>query len=74
MKTKYILCDGEGCPLKEKCTKYCPDMDKTKTNHFDPIPYLPHSQSCFYFEEDNHLKELGLTSNYEEPREPYPGK
>jgi hypothetical protein len=53
MKQKQPItwCSGEGCPLKEHCTYYIPELNKTNTIHFDPVPFLHNRNLCNYFEE-----------------------
>jgi hypothetical protein len=52
-KDRIILCEGTKCPLAEKCDKYCPTMDKTKTVHWGIIPYNHQKGKCSYFKESD---------------------
>jgi hypothetical protein len=52
MKKNYTLCEGTGCPLKESCARYLPDLVRRNTVHWDPIPYNEYKKSCFYYTPD----------------------
>ena len=48
---KIILCEGTGCPIKDKCAFWNESMDKSKTVHWGLIPYNHERGKCNYFEE-----------------------
>jgi hypothetical protein len=60
MKKNYTLCEGTNCPIKERCARYLPDLVRSTTDYFDPIPYdhnrrMPHQKTgemCGQFEPD----------------------
>jgi hypothetical protein len=35
-----VVCDGEGCPLKEFCLRYRPIINKLKEDHLYPTPKI----------------------------------
>lgn len=43
------LCEGTGCPLKEKCYRYKATPSKYRQSYFYEIPYL--GSNCEYFVE-----------------------
>jgi hypothetical protein len=67
--SKYTLCSGEGCPIKEDCGRYLPGLDKTKVNHFSPVPYKDGKCSFYVKFEPDVFKELTSHNNYEEKRD-----
>lgn len=70
--SKYVLCSGEGCPLKDDCGRYLPDMDKTKVNHFDPIPYRNGGCNFYIKFEPDVFNELTSYNNFEQKRKQFP--
>lgn len=52
----YTLCtglsQGKQCTLTDTCDRFCPDMDKTKTIHYDPIPYNMQTKKCWKYHND----------------------
>lgn len=50
MKPSYTLCTGESegrqCHLTATCDRFCPEMNKAKTIHYDPIPYNMETKKC----------------------------
>lgn len=75
MKAFFMLCRGEGCPIKEYCIRYTDPIEKP-AQAFQVPPYNHQRKSCEAFEETEPdvLKELLRISNYEEKRDPFPGK
>lgn len=48
MNNNNILCDHK-CPLHEKCVRYLDVLDRTNTDHIDPMPYK--NDKCSWFVE-----------------------
>ena len=50
MKPTYTLCTGESkgkqCTMTGTCDRFCPGMDKSKTIHYDPIPFNMETGKC----------------------------
>jgi hypothetical protein len=64
MRKTYTLCEGTDCPLRDKCARYLPDLDKRTTIHFAPVPYQKEKDKCnFYEPDDDILNELNIVSN-----------
>lgn len=76
MKSKPVLCEGVKCPICEDCERYRPDLDRTNTPHFDPIPYDHARMKCGFFmkKEPDIFQQLNIITNYEEKRDPFPDK
>lgn len=45
----YTLCDFQ-CPIMGTCNRYCPQMDKKKTNHFGVNPFNYERNKCDWYE------------------------
>jgi hypothetical protein len=60
MKRNYTLCEGTGCPIRQRCGRWQEHLDKKTTEHWGQIPYqhqriIPFEKTgerCFYFEDD----------------------
>jgi hypothetical protein len=64
MKTSYTLCTGiskeKVCPLIATCDRWLPELDKTKTNYFEPIPYDEEKKKCSWYISEQDLINEGL--------------
>jgi hypothetical protein len=45
----YTLCSFN-CPMKDSCARYCPEMDKSKTDHFAANPFNYDRNRCGFYE------------------------
>lgn len=65
MKQSYVFCEGTGCPLKDTCQRYMPDLVRKEVDFIDPIPYSNEKKKCTLYikDDDDYLNELNITSN-----------
>jgi hypothetical protein len=64
MKTSYTLCtgisEGKRCELTATYDRYCPEMEKKSTVHYDPIPYNMETKKCNKYINEQNLIDEGL--------------
>lgn len=53
----YTYCTGEGCPMKEQCKAFKPDMNKRTTDHWGKPPIKPNGE-CHYFDPKDEIDQL----------------